>query len=77
MPAKLIFYKEPKTGEATFNFCPLVSVGCAKCFLPPACNGESDTRVAFDMFLVGDPTDLQDTFSMLSYRMKPAEEQYA
>ena len=55
MAAKMIFYKHPETGEKTMQFCPLVQVGCEKCFLPKRCKGESDPCVAFRLDLTKKP----------------------
>lgn len=55
MPAKLIFYKSPQTGEESFNLCPLVKAGCKDCFLPPRCKGEDEMWEilgAFDLIFI-------------------------
>lgn len=52
MPAKLIFYKSPETGEKTFKFCPLTEIGCTECPLPKRCTGEQDRHVAFNLRLI-------------------------
>lgn len=51
MSAKLIFSIDPKSEKKTFQLCPLVEVGCGKCFLPSGCKGEHDKNVAFRLRL--------------------------
>ena len=47
MPAKMIFLKI--RGIETMHFCPIVEVGCDKCFVPPRCKGENDKNIAFNL----------------------------
>ena len=52
MRAKLIFFKK-KDGIETFNFCPIVHIGCDHCPLPD-CTGERDVHVAFNLEQIGE-----------------------
>ena len=42
MAAKLIFFTIPRSGRETALFCPLVKIGCDKCFFNHTCKGEYD-----------------------------------
>ncbi len=64
MGAKLIFFKSPSTGLETFSFCPLVSDGCANCFLPPKCKGEKDKNKVFNL------REVKGKFVMSAYRQR-------
>ena len=55
MGAKMIFYKSPKTGVETFDFCPLVKYGCDWCPFNNTCIGEEKEKaVAFQLTRIDD-----------------------
>lgn len=48
MGARLIFFKHPKTKEENMKFCPIVQLGCDKCFFNYKCKGdEKEKATAF------------------------------